>query len=202
MSIYEVLDKVFTTKDFTVGGGSASAISGAMAAGLVGMVSRLSVGKGYGLSDETYSRISDLMDRVCQELSSGAQEDTKAFLGIKNAFALPKSTEEEKKIRSRAINDAAVQAATVPLENAKRAEKIMEACNILEGKCNPNASSDIMIGKMLAHVAIQGCVLNIEANLPLVKEQGQKETLNRSGLELIKNLASNPENESVKEMKE
>lgn len=191
MTMYQVLDKVFDTRDFTVGGGSASAIAGAMAAGLVGMVSRLSVGKGYGLVDETYLRVSDSMDRLCQELSTGAEEDTKAFLAIKNAFAFPKASEQEKKIRNKAINDAAVGAATVPLQNAGRAERILEACKELDGKCNPNAASDITIGEMLARVAVLGCVLNVEANLPLVKEEDSKERLQMNANDFKNRLETN-----------
>jgi len=51
----EILRKIIDSKDFTVGGGSAAALSGAMAAGLVGMVARLSVDKNYGLSSEKYN---------------------------------------------------------------------------------------------------------------------------------------------------
>lgn len=180
MSIHEVMDKVLSSNDFTVGGGSASAIAGAMAAGLVGMVSRLSVGKDYGLTDERYLRVSDSMDKLCLDLSKGAEEDTKAFLAIKDAFALPKASEQEKRIRKKAINNAAVGAATVPLQNAKRVEMILEFCNELDRKCNPNAASDIIIGKMLARVAGLGCVLNVEANLPLVKEECAKAELQQT----------------------
>ena len=180
MSVYKVLDKVLNTSDFTVGGGSASAIAGAMAAGLVGMVSRLSVNKDYGLSDVTYLSISDSMDTLCQELATGAEEDTKAFMAIKEAFALPKANDEDKRIRNKAINDAAFGAATVPLENARRVEMILKSSKELDGRCNPNAASDITIGAMLARVAVLGCVLNVEANLPLVKEECAKDQLQRA----------------------
>lgn len=169
MSLYSVFDKVMDTKDFTVGGGAASAIAGAMAAGLVGMVARLSIGKDYGLHDERYEAIAGEMDTLCQKLTQGAQDDEEAFLGIKNAFKLPKGTDEEKVIRRAAVENAAVQAATVPMENARRAARILEICAEMENRSNPAAASDITSGVLLARSAVMGCALNIDANLPLIK---------------------------------
>ena len=80
---YDVLEKIMDSKDTTVGGGSASAVAGAMAAGLVGMVARLSTGKQYGLPDERYLGIADELDMLAVKLKDGAVADTQSYLGIK-----------------------------------------------------------------------------------------------------------------------
>ena len=105
---YEVVEKIMDSRDVTVGGGSASAVAGAMAAGLVGMVSRLSVGKEYGLPDERYLEIAEELDELAVQLKEGAVEDTRSYLGIKAAFALPKATDEQKSARRAAIESAAI----------------------------------------------------------------------------------------------
>ncbi len=186
MSLYSVLDDVLDSQNFTVGGGSASAIAGAMAAGLVGMVARLSLGKDYGLEDARYEALARELDTLSRDLQAGAEEDTKAFLGIKAAFALPKETDQDKAARKIAIEDAAVNAARIPKENAEKAKRVLEIHALLEGKSNPNAGSDMTGGFLLAKSALTGCALNIEANLPLIKDPAKKEPLEKAFQELMK----------------
>jgi len=168
-SRYAVLEKILETRDVTVGGGSASAIAGAMAAGLVGMVARLSTKKDYGMPAEEHQAIADECDVLAAALMKGADEDMAAFAKIKAAYALPKATDEEKRARSEAIEAAGIAAATTPLENALKNRRVFELGRTIKHKSNPNAGSDVEIGIGLARLGISGCVLNIEANLPLIK---------------------------------
>ena len=177
MSYIDVLNKILDSKDVTVGGGSASALGGSMAAGLIGMVVRLSTGKEYGLTDEEYLSIADELDKLSKELLDGSQKDTEAYLLIRDAFRLPKSTDEEKEIRKKAINDAGVEAALVPKSNGEKCKRVYEIGEYLEGKYNENAGSDFVIGKNLASLGLQGCIMNIEANLSLIKDEKIKEQL-------------------------
>lgn len=170
MSYIEVIDKIMDSRDATVGGGSASALSGAMAAGLIGMVARLSTKKDFGLNNERYITIAHELDILGKELLEGAEEDTKAYLLIKSAYSLPKNTEEEKEKRKHAIEDAGVKAATVPKDNAYKCKKVYDLGLELDGKSNPAAYSDLAIGINLAKLGITGCKMNIEANLPLIKD--------------------------------
>lgn len=169
MSYIEVLDKILDSNDVTVGGGSASAISGAMAAGLIGMAARLSTKKDYGLPAEKHLEIAEELDALAKELLQGSEEDTKAYLMIKNAYSLPKSTDEEKTQRTTAIENAGIAAAKVPKNNGYRCKRVYELGLIMEGKYNTNTSSDFNIGMNLAKLGVAGCILNIEANLSLIK---------------------------------
>lgn len=174
MSGLNILKQVLDSKDFTVGGGSAAALAGAMAAGLVGMVAQLSVKKDYGLSPERNNEIAEEADNLVKELLSGAVEDTQAFSMIKEAYSLPKSAPEEKAVRAAAVQQAAIAAATVPKDNAWRCRKVQELSLLLEGRSNPNASSDLGEAMYLAGAGIIGCVLNIEINLSLIKDENVK----------------------------
>lgn len=166
---YEVIEKIMDSRDASAGGGAASAVAGAMAAGLVGMAARLSLGKGYGLSDERYEEIAGELDECVEALKKGSVADTEAYRGIKAAFTLPGTTVEEKKTRGAAIEKAAIRAAEVPLENGRAAQKILFFCKEMEGNFNINTKSDMEAGIMLAQMAVTDTALNIEANLSLIK---------------------------------
>jgi formiminotetrahydrofolate cyclodeaminase len=171
---HDVLEKILDTNDATVGGGSAAALSGAMAAGLIGMVALLSVGKDYGLPDEEYRDIERRCGALRQELLAGCMEDTVAYGRIVAAYKLPKGTDGEKQTRQAAIQAAGIKAATTPRDNAKGCGQVLALGKALLGKSNRNAFPDLSYGVSLARLGVEGCIANIEANLPLIKEESIK----------------------------
>lgn len=171
-----IFQKITDTKDLTVGGGSASAVAGAMGAGLIGMVSRLSAQKDWGLTPEEYMELGDRSDSLVKDLLLGSEEDTAAYCLIKAAYGMPKSTEVEKQERSKAIGLAGEKAASIPLENGFHCGKVAKIGKYLLGKSNANAESDLRIGIQLAELGIRGCAMNVEANLPLIKNPEAAET--------------------------
>ena len=179
-----IMDQIIDSKDFTTGGGSASAMAGAMAAGLVAMVARLSMNKQYGLCDEKYEEIAQEADIIAQDLLLGAKQDAQAYMLIKKAYMLPKDTEDEKKIRRQIIQNAGIEAASVPMGNAIKCKKIYKFCCMLKGKSNPNASSDLLGAEGLSKAGVEGCVLNIEANLSLIKDENIRMEFKRQADEL------------------
>jgi methenyltetrahydrofolate cyclohydrolase len=184
MDHFQILTKIIDSKDFTAGGGSASAIAGAMAAGMAAMVARLSINKDCGLSGEKYEEIADEADRISKELLRGSVEDNEAYLLIVNAYALPKLTEEEKAARREAIQNAGIKAASVPLENGKRCKRVYELCLMLKERSNPNAASDLAEAEMLSYSGVMGCALNIDANLSLIKDEKIKSEFEEQSLKL------------------
>lgn len=181
----DILGKVIDSNDFTVGGGSASAIAGSMAAGIVSMVCKLSVNKPVNLTVEEYERISQEADELAKQLLHGAEDDTKAYCLIKDAYAMPKSNDEEKKLRTLAIREAGRVAATVPKENGYRNKRVNELALLLVGQSNPAASSDLYSAIYLSEAGVKGCILNIEANLSLIKDEKVLESFNND-IEILK----------------
>jgi methenyltetrahydrofolate cyclohydrolase len=187
MSFAEVFDKIIDSHEATAGGGSASAVAGAMAAGMAGMVARLSQKKDYGLSSEKYEEIADELDILAKSLLEGAENDNKAFCMIKEAYALPKADDAEKAKRSAAIQNAGVSAATVPMNNGFLCKRVYELGELLEGRSNPNAGSDLAMAIILSKDGITGCIMNIEANLPMIKDEAQKAEFEKQ-IEILKNI--------------
>lgn len=173
-----VLDLILDADDVTVGGGSASALSGALACGLIGMVCKLSTRKDFGIAPEKQLEYAKELEEIRNKLLKGVVDDANAYGVIRDAYKLPKETEEEKKTRKEAIAHAGVVGATTPMENAKLCKRVYDIGVQLEGKSNPNCHSDLVIGYELAKVGIEGCLMNIEANLPLVKDKAKNQEFN------------------------
>lgn len=182
-----MLEKVLDSHNFTVGGGVSAALSGAMAAGSVGMVANLSLKKDYGLTKERYEEIIERTKELIEELKDGAVQDENGYLEIRDAYKLKKSTDEEKEKRKKAIEDAGISAATVPKENGFRCREVYELAMELKGDSNPNCGSDLEVAIMLAEVGIKGCILNIEVNLPLIKNPETKAQFEKD-IEELKNF--------------
>lgn len=171
MDYKNVLELILDTDDVTVGGGCASALSGALACGLIGMVCKLSTKKDYGVSPDGQLEYAKELEELREKLLSGIVDDADAYGVIIDAYKLPKETEEEKEARKKAIANAGIIGATAPMENATLCRRVYDIGVELEGKTNPNCQSDLVIGRELARVGTNGCLMNIEANLPLVKDE-------------------------------
>ncbi len=177
MDYKNILDLMLDEKDFTVGGGCASALAGAMATGLIGMVANLSKGKDYGYEDEKYDEIIKELNEIKAKFLEGTVNDNKAYLLIVNAYKLPKSTDEEKAKRKAAIQNAGIEAANVPLSNALLNKRTYDIGKNLLEKSNPAAVTDLQAGIDLAKVGIDAGCANVLANIPLIKDEKVVEDL-------------------------
>ena len=163
--------RVLDAKDNATGGGTASSIAGAMAAGLVAMVARLSMGKKDLAPLEHYQKIAKEAEALCTELFCGGYEDAAAFDAVTKAYQMPRDSENAKASRSKAIQEAMHQAAEVPLSNATRCQRILALCESLKDSYNTNASSDLECARHLATAGLKGCGANVRINLPYIKDE-------------------------------
>ena len=138
------------------GGGSVAALSGALGADLVCMVCKLSVGKP-GL--EAFDKeLSDTLEKGGAALGaywSKVNRDTKAFNDVMAAFKLPKTTDEEKKKRTEAIQRAYRDAVVSPLGVARECVEVLTLTNQLLGKSNSNALSDLGVASQQAYAELR-----------------------------------------------
>jgi formiminotetrahydrofolate cyclodeaminase len=173
--------KVIDPDDNATGGGTASAVAGVMAAGLVGMVARVSKGKPDLESDAFYDTIDTAAQELTRALMQGGKDDSEAFGAVMRSFTLPKCTEEEKQARTTTIRAAMAEATRVPLDNAQNCVRVLELADRLSAKFNQNAASDLACARSLACTGVEGCLENVAINLPSVKdEQASAELTARS----------------------
>lgn len=171
MDYKDIIELILDENNFTVGGGSSSAIAGAFACGLMGMVANLSKGKEYGHSDEEYDEMIKELNDLKSKLLEGSVDDNKAFLLIKNAYKLPKATDEDKAKRKLAIQEAGIAAANVPLSNAKLNKRVNEIGKDLLKNSNPACITDLQAGVDFSVLGINAGKANVEVNLPLIKDE-------------------------------
>ena len=147
------------------GGGSISAGMGAMGAALGTMVANLSSHKrGW---DDRWEEFSDWADKgmlYVKELTRMIDEDTNSFNKVMDAFALPKSNDDEKRIRKEAIQAATRYATEVPFRVMELAFDSMEVIEAMARTGNPNSVSDAGVGAMAARSAVLGAFLNVKIN--------------------------------------
>ena len=163
--------RVLDASDNSTGGGTASSVAGAMAAGLTAMVARLSMGKKDLAPPEHYEKIASKAEKIVGRLFDGAREDAAAFDRVSSAYKLPKETDDDKASRSMEIQKAIVHAAEVPLSNAGYCKTVLDLCRQLEERFNTNATSDLECACYLAKAGLKGCLANVRINLAYIKDE-------------------------------
>ena len=156
----------------TPGGGSASAYSGAMAAALVAMVGRVTLGKKkYADVEAEMQTVIEKADALRLKLEEAVRQDAASFEGIMAAFRLPKETEAEQDARKEAVQHATRHAAEVPLMAASLAVSVLELARIAAEKGNVNAVSDAGSAAALAKACLTGAGMNVRINLTSLEDQ-------------------------------
>ena len=154
------------------GGGSASAYAGAMAAALVGMVARLTLGKKkYAEVEAQMQSVLESADKLRADLAAAVRDDAAAFEAVLEAFKLAKDNEAQQAARAEAIEQAYVHAADVPLRTARAAVATLGLAAIAAEKGNVNALSDSGSAAYLAKAALSGAALNVRANAAAIKDR-------------------------------
>ena len=150
----------------TPGGGSASAHAGALAAALVAMVGRLTVGKKkYAAVEQEMWRLVERAEELRIALTRAVEEDAQSFEGILNATRLPKNTPEEQKTREDALKNASIHAANVPLKVVKLSHEVLALSLQAIETGNVNAISDAGSAAVLSQASLSGAGMNVKINL-------------------------------------
>ena len=151
------------------GGGSASAVSAALAASLVAMVATLSDGRPkYAQHADLYAVALPAARRLSDELFAIADEDARAYAACAFALKLPREAFADKEFRDAQVRATARVAAEVPLRCVERCRDVLVLAEAMAGRSNVNASSDLRVAALLSEAAGHGAAENVLVNLPLI----------------------------------
>ena len=168
-SIQHYLDELASAQP-TPGGGSASALSGALGAALASMVCRLTPGKaGYEEVQAEIEHIWEQTEQLRGRFAELLQEDIDAYGRLSTAYKMPRVTDAERIERAAAIQKQLVGAALVPLEMVECAAKLAQHCQRIAEIGNANVLSDILTAAALANAGAQGAAAMVRINLRSMK---------------------------------
>jgi len=166
--------------DPTPGGGSASALAGALAASLLAMVAgmpktRTGTPEARAALDAARAEVLQLQQRLLEL----ADRDAAAYDAVVAAYRLPKTTEDEKAARKAEIQRAMQAATDVPLDTMRAAVDLMRRGSVVAAHGNPSAKSDVLVAMSLAGTAFTGGRANVEINLEGVTDAGWVQAVRR-----------------------
>ncbi len=154
------------------GGGSVAALGGALGAALAAMVARLTVGKEkYRDEWEGMERLRDEADALRIRFLDLLSQDANSFNAFMEAMKLPKDTEDQKAKRSKAMQEALLHAARIPLETVRALGEMARLAREAVARGNRNAVTDAGTAALLARAAALAAAYNVRANLLALKDQ-------------------------------
>lgn len=167
------------------GGGSISALNGAIAAALTEMVAHLTIGK------KKYAEVEGQMKTIAIEaalirerLTGYIDKDSEAYDRVFSAFKLPKETSEQQVVRENEIQRTTKEAALVPMKVAQEIGSVMETIIYVAHKGNQNAVTDACVAMMTARTCVLGALLNVRINLTSIHDDEFVERMSKQADEL------------------
>lgn len=153
------------------GGGSVAALSGALGAALISMVSNLTIGKEKyaGVQDEITALLKK-SETLRDKLADLIEEDVEVYTRLSQTMKMPRDTEEQKNTRIKAMDKALKAATDVPMRVAEACVSVMELCRPAAETGNVNAVSDVGVGILTAEAGLRSAALNVLINLGSIKD--------------------------------
>jgi len=170
MKLCEFADELSTDSP-APGGGSVAALAGAMSASLASMVANLTYGrKGYEQVKEEMKQVGLSAQPLKDELLDAIDKDADAFNEVMAKSALPKKTEEEKRIREDAVQEATKKATLVPLSVMQKSLEALKLARAAAEKGNVNSISDAGVSASIGYAAAESAYFNVMINLGSIRD--------------------------------
>ena len=170
-SVQAFIDEL-ASKAPTPGGGSAAAVMGAQAAALISMVCNLTIGKPKYAEVETEMRtLLEKSEALRETLTGMIKSDVEVFDRLMAMYSLPKDSDEEKAVRSAAIQAALKEATVVPLACAHACAETIALSRIAADKGNIGVISDAGVAVMAGYGALKSAALNVYINAGGLKDR-------------------------------
>jgi methenyltetrahydrofolate cyclohydrolase len=175
--------------DPTPGGGSASALAGAIGAALLAMVAGL--GRPATADPDDLERLGAAAKReaeLSERLASLIDDDAEAYEAVMAAYKLPKGSDDEKKRRSERIQQALEGAIASPLAVMRLSTEAAECATVIASFGNPNAASDVRVAVELLRAGLRGAGANVEINLDSLKNVERVAAIRHEAAQLAQKL--------------
>lgn len=154
------------------GGGSVSALAGALGAALLSMVCALTQGKEkYQEYEADTKRSQEAAVQLKDQLLAAVDTDTEAFNAVSAAFGMPKETDEQKAARSAAIQAGLEGCIVSPLAMMRLAMQTLQEADAMKGRFNTSCASDLGVGVLMVRAGLEGAWLNVKINLGSLKDK-------------------------------
>ncbi len=188
MSIKEYLD-ILKTDAPAPGGGGVSGLTAAQGISLTLMVIELTLGK------KKYEEYMEIIEKsreraleLYEELAVAADEDREVFLKLSEAYALPKETEEEKKIKQQILGERSLAATEAPYKVMELSLEGLEITEKLVGKSNKMAVSDLGVAAACFLAACKSAWLNVKINLPYLTDKDRAQAFEKGGRNILEKV--------------
>lgn len=156
----------------TPGGGSAAAVMGAQAAALISMVCNLTIGKPkYAEVEVEMWALLEKSEALREQLTGMIKADVDVFERLMSTYGLPKDSEEEKLMRSAAIQAVLKEATQVPLACAQACAEVIVLSKIAVDKGNTGVISDAGVAAMAGYGGLKSAALNVYINAGGLKDR-------------------------------
>lgn len=158
---YGIADFVKKTEDGTSypGGGAISALAGSLGSALTLMAEKLTKDNGID------PKIIEEFNEGTEFLLKNMEKDALAYGQVIQAQKLPRETIEEKDFRAKEIQRGLLYAIQVPMDTAKRANRLLVLQREIAEEISRYAVSDVGVGALLLYTALEGALFNVRINL-------------------------------------
>lgn len=171
------------------GGGSVSALAGALAAALSAMVTRLTLAKNSDQEAKQHLiQLRDNADALREKLTQGVDQDAAAYEEFLQALRLPKTTPEETEKRKSRVVSAKKEICQVPFGVAKNALDVLKLAGRMVTLGRKDVVTDAAVAILLARAAVRGALYNVIFNLSAVKDESYVTGLLREVKQMEQNV--------------
>lgn len=170
-SLREVIDVSASTSP-TPGGGSVSALVACFGVAMTAMVSGLTLGK--EKYKDVQPEVRDILEAsktLLSRLEELVEADIAEFDNFMAAYRLPRDTDAEKQARETAIQTALKGATDTPMEIAGVCLEVLRLTDRLSTIGSKMAISDAGVAALVAEAALEGVLLSVEINTPMIHDR-------------------------------
>jgi len=190
MKLADFIDEV-SRESPAPGGGSISALAGALGAALGSMVCNITAHqRGSQSVDKILNEAAEKLQDLKCALVKSIDQDAKAFNDYLRASRLPQQSDHQKQTRFQAMQQGLKTAVNIPLETAQLCLQTLEIAETVIRHGNPASITDGAVGAQVAFVGLKGSIYNVLINLKDIKDESWRHQI-RQQCSQLENQAQN-----------